>query len=212
MSGKIGSLDQVSKVHLQMGYSVIAGKHFDYDGAIFDDLKSKIEKTERDPKIPYVRFICAYLHFLYADKYPTTHDGSFSKVGQRSLEIESVTNEASLSTLRTRLSLHSSSSAATQRVPSPAIPAATIALKQPSTTLPDAFVGISSMSSAATSTTVSVMTIVDIVSVTTPISSVLQQPPEVISTVHISSIPITPPTISLVSNPPSLSQQPHVAP
>ncbi|KAI3718384.1 hypothetical protein L6452_19253 [Arctium lappa] len=136
MSGKIGSLDQASKVQLQMGYSVIVGKHFYYAGALFDDLKSKLEKTERDPKIPYVRFICAYLHFLYANKYPTSHDGTFSKVGQRSLEVKSVAKEVSLSTLRTCLSLHSSTSAATQGNPSPAIPAATSALKRTSTALP----------------------------------------------------------------------------
>ncbi|KAI3769445.1 hypothetical protein L6452_00547 [Arctium lappa] len=64
MSGKSGSLDQASKVQLQMAYSVIAGKNFDFATAIFDDLRSKIEKTERDPKIPYGRFICAYLKFL----------------------------------------------------------------------------------------------------------------------------------------------------
>ncbi|KAI3678292.1 hypothetical protein L6452_37579 [Arctium lappa] len=204
-SGKIGSLDQASKVQLQMGYSVIAGKHFDYVGAIFDDLKSKIEKTERDPKIPYVHFICACLHFLY--------------------------DHSSSSRSPTRL--------VSQQIPSLVIPATTTALKRPSTALPgpskkarktkeiaplssvpevvsqqttlDGFVGLSSTTSAATTTTVSVMTIDETVHVTTPISSVLQQPPEVISTIHISSIPITPPTISLVSNPPSVSQQPQVA-
>ncbi|KAI3718552.1 hypothetical protein L6452_19429 [Arctium lappa] len=87
MSGKSGSLDQASKVQVQMAYSVIVGRNFDYATAIFDDLKSKIEKTERDPKVPYVRFICAYLKFLYPTTYPTNSDASFPKVGQRSLEV-----------------------------------------------------------------------------------------------------------------------------
>ncbi|KAI3665011.1 hypothetical protein L6452_43627 [Arctium lappa] len=52
MSRKSGSLDQASKVQVQMAYSVIAGRNFDYATTIFDDLKSKIEKTERDPKFP----------------------------------------------------------------------------------------------------------------------------------------------------------------
>ncbi|KAI3693090.1 hypothetical protein L6452_32919 [Arctium lappa] len=136
MSGKSGSLDQATKVQLQMAYSVIAGKNFNYATAIFDDLKSKIENTERDPKIPYVRFICAYLKFLYSNTYPTTQDGTFAKVGQRSLKVKPVDNEVSISTLRSRLSLHTSStSAATQEVLSSASPAATTASKRPSASL-----------------------------------------------------------------------------
>ncbi|KAI3684855.1 hypothetical protein L6452_34082 [Arctium lappa] len=178
MSGKSGSLDQASKVQVQMAYSVITGRNFDYATAIFDDLKSKIEKTERDPKVPYVRFICAYLKFLYPTTYPTNSDASFPKVGQRSLEVKTLPNEVSISELRSRLSLlHSSSSAATQEVPSSAIPVATPS-KRPSTgslgpskkakmtkekatsssipkdvslqTSLDAFVGLSSTSSAPT--------------------------------------------------------------
>ncbi|KAI3697976.1 hypothetical protein L6452_31083 [Arctium lappa] len=133
MSGKSGSLDQASKVQVQMAYSVIAGRNFDYATAIFDDLKSKIEKTERDPEVPYVRFICAYLKFLYPTTYPTNSDASFPKVGQRSLEVKPLPNEVSISELRSRLSLLTSSpSAATQEVPSSAIPAATPS-KRPST-------------------------------------------------------------------------------
>ncbi|KAI3719752.1 hypothetical protein L6452_20656 [Arctium lappa] len=126
MSGKSGSLDQASKIQVQMAYSVIVGKNFDYATAIFDNLKSKIEKTERDPKVPYVRFIFAYLKFLYPTTYPTNADASFPKVGQRSLEVMTLPNEVSITELRSRLSLPtSSSSAATQEVPSSAMPAAT---------------------------------------------------------------------------------------
>ncbi|KAI3697734.1 hypothetical protein L6452_30831 [Arctium lappa] len=132
MSGKSGSLDQANKVQLQMAYLVIAGKNFDFATAIFKDLRSKIEKTERDPKIPYVWFICAYLKFLYANTYPTTFDGSFAKVGQHSLEVKPLDNEVSISTLRSCLSLHSSTSAATQEVHSSASPAATTGSKRPS--------------------------------------------------------------------------------
>ncbi|KAI3672676.1 hypothetical protein L6452_38773 [Arctium lappa] len=177
---------------------------FDYAGAIFDDLKSKIEKTERDPKIPYVRFICAYLHFLYSTTYPTTPDGTFSKVGQRSLEIKPIANEVTLLTLHTRLSLHSLLSAVTQGVPSPANPVATTSHKRPSASLHgpskkakktkeiattgsmpevvsqqttlDAFVGISSTTSATTISSVPAMTIAVTTTVTPPITSVLQQP------------------------------------
>ncbi|KAI3678440.1 hypothetical protein L6452_37733 [Arctium lappa] len=217
MSGKSGSLDQASKVQVQMAYSVIAGRNFDYATAIFDDLKSKIEKTERDPKIPYVRFICAYLKFLYPTTYPTNSDASFPKVGQRSLEVKTLPNEVSISQLRSRLSLlTSSSSAATQEVPSSAIPAATPS-KRPSTgslgpskkakvtkekatsssipkdvslqTSLDDFVGLSSTSSAQTTTTVPAIS----VAVTTVTK------PAVTTPIPTSSIPISSPPISLVS-------------
>ncbi|KAI3745915.1 hypothetical protein L6452_08327 [Arctium lappa] len=220
MSGKSGSLDQASKVQVQMAYSVIAGRNFDYATTIFDDLKSKIEKTERDPKVPYVRFICAYLKFLYPTTYPTNSDASFPKVGQRSLEVKTLPNEVSISELRSRLSLlHSSSSAATQEVPSSAIPAATPS-KRPSTgslgpskkakmtkekatsssipkdvslqTSLDAFVGLSSTSSAPTTSIVPAIS----VAVTTTVTQ-----PEVTTPIPTSSIPITSPPISLVSNP-----------
>ncbi|KAI3770444.1 hypothetical protein L6452_01577 [Arctium lappa] len=194
MSGKSGSLDQASKIQVQMAYSVIAGKNFDYATAIFDDLKSKIEKTERDPKIPY-----------------------------RSLEVKTLPNEVSISQLRSRLSLlTSSSSAATQEVPSSAIPAATPS-KRPSTgslgpskkakvtkekatsssipkdvslqTSLDAFVGLSSTSSAPTTSTVPAIS----VAVTTTVTQ-----PAVTTLIPTSSIPISSPPISLVSNPPSI--------
>ncbi|KAI3665205.1 hypothetical protein L6452_43828 [Arctium lappa] len=206
-----------------MAYSVIAGKNFDYATVIFDDLKSKIEKTERDPKIPYVRFICAYLKFLYPTTYPTNSDASFPKVGQRSLEVKTLPNEVSISQLRSRLSLlTSSSSAATQEVPSSAIPAATPS-KRPSTgslgpskkakmskekatsssipkdvslqTSLDAFVGLSSTSSAPTTSTVPAIS----VAVTTTVTQ-----PAVTTPIPTSSIPISSPPISLVSNPPSI--------
>ncbi|KAI3677734.1 hypothetical protein L6452_37001 [Arctium lappa] len=124
----------------------------------------------------------------------------------RTLKIKTVANEVSLSTLRSRLSLHSSSSAATQEVTSPANPAATTASKRPSTALSgpskkarknkeitlsgsipevvsqqttlDAFMGISSTTSATTTTTVPAMTIADTILVTTPISSVPRQQTE----------------------------------
>ncbi|KAI3746624.1 hypothetical protein L6452_09062 [Arctium lappa] len=192
MSGKSGSLDQASK--------------------------SKIEKTERDPKIPYVLFICAYLKFLYPTTYPTNSDASFPKVGQRSLEVKTLPNEVSISQLRSRLSLlTSSSSAATQEVPSSAIPAATPS-KRPSTgslgpskkakvtkekatsssipkdvslqTSLDDFVGLSSTSSAQTTTTVPAIS----VAVTTTVTK-----PAVTTPIPTSSIPISSPPISLVS-------------
>ncbi|KAI3692615.1 hypothetical protein L6452_32435 [Arctium lappa] len=223
MSGKSGSLDQASKVQVQMAYSVITRRNFDYATAIFDDLKSNIEKTERDPKVPYVRFICAYLKFLYPTTYPTNSDASFLKVGQRSLEVKTLPNEVSISELRSRLSLlHSSSSAATQEVPSSAIPAATPS-KRPSTgslgpskkskmtkekatsssipkdvslqTSLDAFVGLSSTSSAPTTSTVPAIS----VAVTTTVTQL-----EVTTPIPTSSIPISSPPISLVSNPPSI--------
>ncbi|KAI3681234.1 hypothetical protein L6452_36023 [Arctium lappa] len=223
MSGKSGSLDQASKIQVQMAYSVIAGKNFDYATAIFDDLKSKIEKTERDPKIPYVRFICAYLKFLYPTTYPTNSDASFPKVGQRSLEVKTLPNEVSISQLRSRLSLlTSSSSAATQEVLSSAIPAVTPS-KRPSTgslgpskkakmtkekatsssipkdvslqTSLDAFVGLSSTSSAPTTSTVPAISVAVTTTVTQPV---------VTTPIPTSSIPISSPPISLVSNPPSI--------
>ncbi|KAI3681368.1 hypothetical protein L6452_36162 [Arctium lappa] len=223
MSGKSGSLDQASKVQVQMAYSVIAGRNFDYATTIFDDLKSKIEKTERDPKIPYVRFICAYLKFLYPTTYPTNSDASFPKVGQRSLEVKTLPNEVSISQLRSRLSLlTSSSSAATQEVPSSAIPVATPS-KRPSTgslgpskkakvtkekatsssipkdvslqTSLDDFVGLSSTSSAQTTTTVPAIS----VAVTTTVTK-----PAVTTPIPTSSIPISSTPISLVSTTPQL--------
>ncbi|KAI3735904.1 hypothetical protein L6452_15428 [Arctium lappa] len=231
MSGKSGSLDQASKVQVQMAYSVIVGRNFDYATTIFDDLKSKIEKTERDPKVPYVRFICAYLKFLY----PTNSDASFPKVGQRSLEVKTLPNEVSISELRSRLSLlTSSSSAATREVPSSAIPAATPS-KRPSAGSPgpskkakvtkeksstssrpkdasqqtslDAFVGLSSTSSAIPTSTMPATTVAVTTTVTSPIVSV-PPPPEVTPTVTTpipTSIPISSPSISLISNPPSIS-------
>ncbi|KAI3770566.1 hypothetical protein L6452_01704 [Arctium lappa] len=133
MSGKSGSLDQASKTQLQMAYSVIAGQNFDYATAIFEDLRSRLEKPERDPKISYVRFICTYIKFLYPNTYPTKDDGTFARIGQRSLEVKPLVNEVSISLLRSRLFLHSSSfSATTQTVPSSAIPVATTTSKRPS--------------------------------------------------------------------------------
>ncbi|KAI3770880.1 hypothetical protein L6452_02028 [Arctium lappa] len=118
MSGKSGSLDQASKTQVQMAYS------------------SKIEKTEKDPKFSYVRFICAYLKFLYPGTYSTNSDASFPKVGQRFLEVKTLPNGVSISELRSRLSiLTSSSSAATQEVPSFAIPAATPSKRQSTVSL-----------------------------------------------------------------------------
>ncbi|KAI3707291.1 hypothetical protein L6452_25681 [Arctium lappa] len=64
MSGKMGLLDQSNKVQLQMGFSVIAGRNIDFVALIFDDLMSKVEKTEREIKIPYVRFISGLLKFV----------------------------------------------------------------------------------------------------------------------------------------------------
>ncbi|KAI3745847.1 hypothetical protein L6452_08258 [Arctium lappa] len=203
MSGKSGSLDQAGKIQVQMAYSVIAGRNFDYATTILDDLKSKIEKTERDPKIPYVRFICAYLKFLYPATYPTTSDGTFAKVGQPSLEVKPLPNEVSISDLRSRLSLHTSSfSAATQRVPSSAIPVATPS-KRPSVsslgpskkakvtqetiatslrpeevsrqTSLDDFVVISSTSSAPTSSVVPAISVAVTTTVTPSTISVQQQ-------------------------------------
>ncbi|KAI3681327.1 hypothetical protein L6452_36118 [Arctium lappa] len=231
MSGKSGSLDQASKVQVQMAYSVIAGRNFDYATTIFDDLKSKIEKTERDPKVPYVRFICAYLKFLFPTTYPTNSDASFPKVGQRSLEVKPLPNEVSISELRSRLSLlTSSSSAATQEVPYSHIPVATPS-KRPSTGSPgpskkakvtkekatsryipkdvslqtslDAFVGLSSTSSATTTSTVPAISVAVTTTVTQP--TISAQQPEVRTPIHTSSIPISSPSISLISNPPSIS-------
>ncbi|KAI3746277.1 hypothetical protein L6452_08703 [Arctium lappa] len=237
MSGKSGSLDQANKVQLQMAYSVIAGKNFDFATAIFDDLKSKIEKTERDPKIPYVQFICAYLKFLYANNYPTTHDGSFAKMGQRSLEVKPLDNEVSIYILRSRLSLHSSTSAATQEVHSSASPTATTGSKRPSVssfgpskktkvtketsasssrpeevsrkTSLDDFVVLSSTYAAMITSTVPSISVAVTTTVTQPEIAVLQST-EVPSKLPYSSIPISNPSISLVSDP-SLLQQPHVA-
>ncbi|KAI3667289.1 hypothetical protein L6452_42341 [Arctium lappa] len=197
MSGKSGSLDQASKTQLQMAYSVIAGQNFDYATAIFEDLRSRLEKPERDPKISYIRFICTYIKFLYPNTYPTKDDGTFARIGQRSLEVKPLANEVSISLLRSRLSLHSSSfSATTQTVPSSAIPVATTTSKRPSVgpigpskkakktkestpsstilegasqqaTL-DAFVGLSSTTPAVTQPAVSTISIVVTPSVTPP--------------------------------------------
>ncbi|KAI3677687.1 hypothetical protein L6452_36953 [Arctium lappa] len=196
-SGKIGSLDQASKMQLQMGYSVIASKHYDYAGTIFDDLKSKIEKTERDPKIPYVRFICAYLHFLYAEKYLTSNDGTFSK------EVPSFAIPAA-TTAQKRQSTSLSGPSKKARNTKESTPSATIPEVVSQQTTLDAFVGISSTTVAPTST-VPVMTTADTAPVTTQLLSVPQhQSTEVISTaLSNSSIPIIPSSsISLVNNPP----------
>ncbi|KAI3666945.1 hypothetical protein L6452_41986 [Arctium lappa] len=61
LTGKMGSLDQASKVQLQMGFSVVAGRHIDYATNIFEDLLSKVEKAERELKIPYVRSLTSSL-------------------------------------------------------------------------------------------------------------------------------------------------------
>ncbi|KAI3701896.1 hypothetical protein L6452_27350 [Arctium lappa] len=239
MSGKSGSLEQASKIQVQMAYSVIVGRSFDYATTIFNDLRSKIEKTERDPKIPYVRFICAYQKFLYPATYPTNSDATFPKVGQRSLEVKTLPNEVSISELRSRLSLLTSlSSAATQEVPSSAIPAATPS-KRPSTgslgpskkakvtkekgtsssihkdvfqqTSLDAFVGLSSTSSEIPTSTVPAISVVVTTIVTQPTISVQQQT-EVTTPIPTSSIPISSPSISFISNPPSISTQPQFGP
>ncbi|KAI3735215.1 hypothetical protein L6452_14705 [Arctium lappa] len=135
VSGKIGSLDQATKIQLQMGYSLLVGKHFDYAGAIFDDLLSKIEKPERDAKIPYVRFISAILHFFLGQKYPTEGDCNFSKVGPCVLVVKPFENEVSLQNLRLRISSTSTTSVVTPMVHPLAIPTATTPLKRQSIAL-----------------------------------------------------------------------------
>ncbi|KAI3748567.1 hypothetical protein L6452_11724 [Arctium lappa] len=224
MSGKSGSLDQASKTQLQMAYSVIAGQNFDYATAIFEDLRSRLEKPERDPKISYVRFICTYIKFLYPNTYPTKDDGTFARIGQRSLEVKPLANEVSISLLRSRLSLHSSSfSATTQTVPSSAIPVATTTSKRPSagpigpskkakktkestpsSTIPegasqqaplDAFVGLSSTTPEVTQPAVSAISIAVTSSVTPPTISFAEINP------NPTSIPINLLSPSLVSEP-----------
>ncbi|KAI3718318.1 hypothetical protein L6452_19182 [Arctium lappa] len=238
MSGKIGSLDQANKVQLQMGYSMLAGKHFDYAGAIFDDLMSKIERPERDTKIPYVRFISAILHFFLIEKYTTKGDCNFSKVGPRVLEVKPAENEVSLQTLRLRLSSTSSTLVVTSMIHSLAIPTTTTPLKRQSSALPgfskkakktkestpslkepkvvsqqttlDDFVGCSSTS--ATTTTIPVTKIAispPVIHPTPPVSQTV----EVITIITSASpsILITYPSISLVPNPSFLQQPASVA-
>ncbi|KAI3769891.1 hypothetical protein L6452_01005 [Arctium lappa] len=224
MNGKSGSLDQASKTQLQMAYSVIAGQNFDYATAIFEDLRSRLEKPEQDPKISYVRFICTYIKFLYPNTYPTKDDGTFARIGQRSMEVKPLANEVSISLLHSRLSLHSSSfSATTQTVPSSAIPVATTTSKRPSassigpskkakktkentpsSTIPegasqqatlDAFVGLSSTTPEVTQPTVSAISIVVTSSVTPPTISFAEINP------NPTSIPINLLSPPLVSEP-----------
>ncbi|KAI3718226.1 hypothetical protein L6452_19088 [Arctium lappa] len=224
MSEKSGSLDQASKTQLQMAYSVIAGQNFDYATAIFEDLRSRLEKPERDPKISYVCFICTYIKFLYLNTYPTKDDGTFARIGQRSQEVKPLANEVSISLLRSRLSLHSSSfSATTQTVPSSTIPVATTTTKRPSassigpskkakktkestpsSTIPeeasqqatlDAFVGLSSTTPEVTQPVVSAISIAVTSSVTPPTISFTEINP------NPTSIPINLLSSSLVSEP-----------
>ncbi|KAI3684727.1 hypothetical protein L6452_33952 [Arctium lappa] len=231
MSGKSGSLDQASKTQLQMAYSVIAGQNFDYATTIFEDLRSRLEKPERDPKISYVCFICTYIKFLYPNTYPTKDDGTFARVGQRSLEVKPLTNEVSISLLHSRLSLHSSSfSATTQTVPSSAIPVATTTSKRPSaspigpskkakktkestpsSTIPegasqqdtlDAFVGLSSTTPAVTQPAVSAISIAVTSSVTPPTISFAEINP------NPTSIPKTLPFSSHLVSKPATSSLP----
>ncbi|KAI3707389.1 hypothetical protein L6452_25855 [Arctium lappa] len=133
MSGKSGSLDQASKTQLQMAYSVIAGQNFDYATAIFENLRSRLEKPERDPKISYVRFICTYIKFLYPNTYPTKDDGTFARIGQRSLEVKPLANEGASqqATLDAFVGLSSTTPVVTQ----PAVSAISIAVT-PSVTPP----------------------------------------------------------------------------
>ncbi|KAI3693060.1 hypothetical protein L6452_32888 [Arctium lappa] len=93
-------------------------------------------KSERDTKIPYVRFISAILHFFLGKKYPTEGDCNFSKVGPRVLEVKCAENEVSIQTLRLRLSSTSSTSVVTPMVHSSAIPTTTTTLKRQSSALP----------------------------------------------------------------------------
>ncbi|KAI3702090.1 hypothetical protein L6452_27754 [Arctium lappa] len=164
------------------------------------------------------------------------------KMGQRSQEVKTLPNEVSISELRSRLSLlTSSSSAATQEVPSSAIPAATPS-KRPSVGSPgpskkakvtkeksstssrpkdasqqtslDAFVCLSSTSPAIPTSTVPATTVAVTTTVTPPIVSV-PPPPEVTPTVTTpipTSIPVSRSSISLISNPPSISTQPQFEP
>ncbi|KAI3715452.1 hypothetical protein L6452_22434 [Arctium lappa] len=169
MSRKSGSLDQANKTQLQMAYSVIAGQNFDYATTIFEDLRSRLEKPERDPKISST----------ITEGKATRRRGKY------------------LSPSLSSLSLHSSSSSATmQTVPSSAIPVATTTSKRPSaspigpskkakktkestpsSTIPegasqqatlDAFVGLSSTTPAVTQPAVSVISIAVTSSVTPP--------------------------------------------
>ncbi|KAI3746599.1 hypothetical protein L6452_09036 [Arctium lappa] len=214
-----------------MGYLLLAGKHFDNVGAIFDDLMSNIEKPERDTKIPYVRFISAILHFFPGQKYPTDGDCNFSKVGPRVLKVKPAENEVCLQTLRLLLSTTSSTSVVTPMVHSSAIPTTTTPLKRQSSALSgpskkakktkestpslkepevvsqqttlDDFVGRSSTS--ATTTTVPVTTIAvtpPVINPTSPVSQIA----EVITLITsvLPSIPITSPFTSLVTNLPNL--------
>ncbi|KAI3678085.1 hypothetical protein L6452_37364 [Arctium lappa] len=213
MSGKVGSLDQASKVQVQMGYSVIVGRHFDYVGAIFEDLLSKIEKAERDIKIPYVRFISVILHYFLGDKYPKESDCSFSKVGPRILEVMPAKNEmvsssatpATTTFLKRKLLAISGTSKKARKVMEQPPLANIHEVVSQQTTL-DGFVARSS--TTATTRTVSVTMAAETPPVTSQISSVTQPQPEVISIITnaSSSIPTTSPSISLVSNLPPLQR------
>ncbi|KAI3692984.1 hypothetical protein L6452_32810 [Arctium lappa] len=219
MSGKSGSPDQASKIQVQMAYSVIAGGNFDYATAIFDDLRSKIEKTERDPKIPYVRFICAYLKFPYPATYPTNSDATFPKVGQCSLEVKPLPNEVPSSAI---LSATPSKRPSTGSL-GPSMMAKVTKEKGTSSSIPkdvsqqtslDAFVGLSSTTSAIPTSTVPSTTVAVTSTVTPPIISAPPHP-EVITTVTTpipTSIPISHPSISLVSDPSSTFSQPQFGP
>ncbi|KAI3770858.1 hypothetical protein L6452_02006 [Arctium lappa] len=142
-----------------MAYSVIAERNFDYATAIFDDLRSKIEKTKRDPKIPYVRFICTYLKFLYPTTYPTTYptnsDATFPKVGQHSLEVKPLPNE------KAKVTKEKGTSSSTPKDVS-------------QQTSLDAFMGLSSTSSAIPTSTVP-STMVAVTSTVTP--PIISAPP-----------------------------------
>ncbi|KAI3692937.1 hypothetical protein L6452_32762 [Arctium lappa] len=151
---------------------------------------SNIEKPERDIKIPYVRFISSILYFFLGNKYPKKGDYNFSKVGLRALEVKPADNEVSLQTLRIRLSQTSSSSVVTRMDSSSAIPATTTPQKRKSTAL-------TGPSKKAKKTVEQ-----------TPLDKVTPTPSEVTSIITSvsSSIPVTSPSISLVSNLPPLQQ------
>src|SRR5581483_3764554 len=76
LTGKTGSTEQFPTTIQQMVFSAIKNRRFDYVGAIWEDMLSKVKDSKRTPNIPFIRFFSAVLELHMKQNYPT--DGTFN--------------------------------------------------------------------------------------------------------------------------------------
>ena len=74
LSGKYKTFDQATITDLQIAHALIFGRPIDFANLIFSDMVSKVMKNNRDPIVPYTRFISLLLEDMMEDAYKIDED------------------------------------------------------------------------------------------------------------------------------------------